>query len=154
MSPERAWLPPHPALACHTPYLVSELAVAVRKAVDLELRELGLTWPDFLVLAITSALDGPSQEAICDRTGVDRGSLSRLVADLEDEGLIERHRGPPDGRKVLCLATPTGAALAGEAGEVVDAASRATLRFLHAKERARLQVLLARAMRAAGPKPA
>jgi DNA-binding MarR family transcriptional regulator len=113
--------------------------------------ELGLTWADFMVLAITNALDAPSQEAIHDRVGVDRGSLSRLVRDLEDEGLIERHRGRTDGRRVLCLATQSGAAAAAEAAGAVDEASRTALRSLHAKERARLQVLMARAIGAREP---
>lgn len=147
MSPTQAiWLPPHPALARHTAYLAIELAAALRKAVDAELRELGLTWADFMVLAVVSALDGPSQEAIHNRVAVDRGSLSRLVRDLEYEGLIERYRGRPDGRRVHCSATPTGAAMAADAAEVVDAAARTALRNLHAKERKRLHVLMARAL--------
>ena len=145
MSPTPAiWLPPHPALARHTAYLAIELAAALRKAVDAELRELGLTWADFMVLAVVSALDGPSQEAIHNRVAVDRGSLSRLVRDLEYEGLIERHRDRPDGRRVHCSATPTGAAMAADAAEVVDAAARTALRNLHATERGRLHVLMAR----------
>jgi MarR family transcriptional regulator, organic hydroperoxide resistance regulator len=147
MNPTQAiWLPPHPALARHTAYLAIELAAAFRKAVDAELRELGLTWADFMVLAVVSALDGPSQEAIHNRVAVDRGSLSRLVRDLEYEGLIARYRGRPDGRRVHCSATPTGAAVAAAAAEVVDAAARTALRNLHAKERTRLHVLMARAL--------
>lgn len=147
MSPTRGvWLPPHPALARHTAYLAFELAAALRRAVDAELRELGMSWADFMVLAITNALDGPSQEAISDRVGVDRGSLSRLVRDLEYEGLIERHRGRTDGRRVLCLATQAGTAVATEAAGALDEASRTALRRLHAKERARLHVLMARAI--------
>jgi DNA-binding MarR family transcriptional regulator len=68
-------LPPHPTLARHTAYLAIEVAAALRKAVDADLRELGLTWTDFMVLAVVSALDGPSQEAIHNRVAVDRGSL-------------------------------------------------------------------------------
>jgi len=135
-----------PALARHAPYLAFRLAAAVRRAVDKELRELGLTWADFMVLAITNALDGPSQEAISDRVGVDRGSLSRLVRDLEYEGLIQRHRGRTDGRRVLCLATPAGTAMTAEAAEAVDEAFHRAPRRLHAKERVRLHVLLARAV--------
>ena len=147
MSPTQGiWLRPHPALARHTAYLAIELAAAMRKAVDAELRELGLTWADFMVLAVVSALDGPSQEAIHNRVAVDRGSLSRLVRDLEYEGLIERYRGRPDGRRVHCSATPTGAAVAAEAAEVVDAAARTALRNLHAMERSRLHVLMVRAL--------
>jgi MarR family transcriptional regulator, organic hydroperoxide resistance regulator len=147
MSPTQAiWLPPHPALARHTAYLGLELAVGLRKAVDAELGELGLTWADFMVLAIVCALDGPSQEAIHNRVAVDRGSLSRLVRDLEYEGFLERYRGPPDGRRVHCSATPTGAALALEAARVVDGAAWKRLRNLHAKERSRLHVLMERAL--------
>src|SRR5215212_4091876 len=94
------WLPPHPALTRHAAYLAFEVAAALRATVDRELRELGFTWNDYMVLAITNALDGPSQEAISNRVGVDRGSLSRLVRDLEYEGLIERHAGT-DRRRVL-----------------------------------------------------
>ncbi len=105
-------LAPHPVLTRHTAYLAVELATALREAVDAELREVGLTWADFMALAVISALDGPSQEAIHNRVAVDRGSLSRLVRDLEYEGLIERHRGRPDGRRVHCSATPAGVAMA------------------------------------------
>jgi DNA-binding MarR family transcriptional regulator len=143
-------LPPHPALTRHPAYLAFELAAALRRAVDRELRELGLTWPDYAVLAITDALDGPSQEAISNRAGVDRGSLSRLVRDLEYEGLIERRRAHTDQRRVLCLATPAGSAAAAAAASAVDEAFHRTLRRLHAKERARLHVLMARAMGAGG----
>jgi DNA-binding MarR family transcriptional regulator len=99
-----------------------ELASALRREVDAELREVGLTWADFMVLAVVSALDGPSQEAIHNRVAVDRGSLSRLVRDLEYEGLIERYRGRPDGRRVLCSATPAGVAAAAEAARAGPAA--------------------------------
>jgi DNA-binding MarR family transcriptional regulator len=147
MSPTRGvLLTPHPTLARHTAHLAFELGAALRRTVDAELRELGLTWVEYKVLAIIAALDGPSQEAICDRAGVDRGSLSRLVRDLELEGLIERHRGRTDGRRVLCLATPAGKDAAAEAAGAVDEASRRALRRLHAKERARLHVLMARAI--------
>src|SRR5215208_2474160 len=147
MSPTHGvWLPPHPSLARHTAYLVFELAAALRRAVDAELREHGLTWAHFAVLAITAALDGPSQEAISNRVGMGRGSLSRRVRDLEYEGLLERDRSPTDGRRVLCLATPAGRDAASQGGQAVDEASRVALRRLDAKERARLNVLMARAV--------
>jgi MarR family transcriptional regulator, organic hydroperoxide resistance regulator len=148
------WLPPHPALTRHAAYLAFELATALRRAVDRELRELGLTWADYAVLAVADALGGASQEAIGNRAGIDRGSLSRLARDLEYEGLIERHRGHTDGRRVFCRATPAGSAAAGEAAVAVDEAFRTTLRRLHAKERARLHVLMARATGVDPPKRA
>ena len=117
----------------------------MRAAVDAELREVGLTWSEFKALAVIGALEGASQEAIHDRAAVDRGSLSRLVDDLEYEGLIHRYRGT-DARKVHCSATAAGIAAAAAAASAVDDGARKALRFLHAKERSRLHVLMGRAL--------
>jgi hypothetical protein len=122
--------PPHPALTRHAAYLAFELAASLRGAVDRELRELGMTWPDYAVLAITDALEGPSEEAISNRAGVDRGSAACSHRPAQDP-LFRRSDGP--------------AAAAAAAG-AVDEAFRTTLRRLHARERARLHVLMARAM--------
>jgi DNA-binding MarR family transcriptional regulator len=69
-----------------------------------------------------------------------------LVRDLEYEGLIERYRGRPDGRRVHCSATPAGVTVASQAARAVDDAAQRALRLLHAKERSRLHVLLGRAL--------
>jgi hypothetical protein len=86
--------PPHPALTRHAAYLAFELAASLRGAVDRELRELGMTWPDYAVLAITDALEGPSEEAISNRAGVDRGSAACSHRRAQDP--LFRH---PDGQR-------------------------------------------------------
>lgn len=147
MSPtRRVWLPPHPSLARYTPYLAIELARGLRKAADQELREAGFTWPDFLVLTIVTAVDGLAQEAVCDRTGVDRSTVSGITRDLEHEGLLDRRNDGLDGRQVTCFATPVGAAAAAEAARAMDRTARTQLRLLDTRERARLHALLARAL--------
>jgi MarR family transcriptional regulator, lower aerobic nicotinate degradation pathway regulator len=144
---QRVWLPPHPAIAGHTPVLLFELAATVRNAVDDALRrEDCLPWNAFLVLAVADQIRDGSQEAICDRVRMDRGSLSRLVADLEADGYVDRAPDWADRRKLLCRPTPTGARAAADAAIAVDEASRKALRRLRASERARLQVLLARSL--------
>ena len=70
--------------------------------------------------------------------------MSRVCADLEYDGLLERRRGHTDGRKVLCLPTATGSGAVTDARAALDEAERAVLAGLHAKERRRLRVLLAR----------
>ena len=102
-----------------------------------------------MVLAVVSALDGPSQEAIHNRVAVDRGSLSRLVRDLEYEGLIERLPRPAGRAQGPLLGDAGGVATAAEAARAVDDAARTALRILHAKERSRLHVLMG-----AGARPA
>jgi DNA-binding MarR family transcriptional regulator len=146
----RVQLPPHPKLVCYTAYLAIELGVQVREAVDRELREVGLTWPEFLVVRVIDAVGALPQEAICDRTAVDRSTVSAICRDFELDGLIERQRDPLDRRRSLCATTAGCTAAVEEAGQAVELAARQVLRQLHAKERARLEVLLGRALGALG----
>jgi DNA-binding MarR family transcriptional regulator len=142
----RVQLPPHPKLACYTAYLAIELGVRFREAVDRELRAVGLTWPEFLVVRVIDAVGALPQEAICDRTAVDRSTVSAICRDFDVDGLIERQRDPLDRRRSICASTPGCAAAVEEAADAVDLAARRVLRQLHAKERARLEVLLGRAL--------
>jgi len=87
-----------------------------------------------------------AQEAVCDRTGVDRSTVSGITRDLEHEGLLDRRNDGLDGRQVTCFATPAGAAAAAEAARAMDRTARTQLRLLDTRERARLHALLARAL--------
>jgi DNA-binding MarR family transcriptional regulator len=52
--------------------------------------------------------------------GVDPPNLTTVVDDLERSGLVERQAHPTDRRVKLVAATPTGAALAQRAQEILD----------------------------------
>lgn len=47
---------------------------------------------------------------VADREGIQRPSATRLVARLEEEGLVVRERDPHDGRSFRVAATDAGAA--------------------------------------------
>ena len=81
---------PHRALSGDLAFLLAETSARVRLEVDSELRELGLDWSCRLALTVVKAVGGLSQEALSDRTGIDRSSLSAVVRDLEADGLLER----------------------------------------------------------------
>lgn len=123
-----------------------EVGARLRAEVDAELGELGLDWACHLVLTITAAIGALPQEALSDRTGVDRSSVSMMVRDLEADGLIARDRHAEDSRKMLCRPTSSGELLAEEGRGAVHSGSREALRRLTARERKRLAELLAKAL--------
>jgi DNA-binding MarR family transcriptional regulator len=90
-----------------------------RRAVEAELRGLGLTFTPWLVLAATDALireskDAVNQNAVAARTELDRTTVSQVMVALERLGHVDR--GPDfigpgyriwitsSGRKALTLA--------------------------------------------------
>ena len=66
---------------------------------------------DRLALMLLGTLShcGPSRlSALAERCGFDPSTVSRQVADLEKEGLLERTTDPGDRRAVLLKASPKG----------------------------------------------
>jgi DNA-binding MarR family transcriptional regulator len=66
---------------------------------------------DRLALMLLGTLShcGPSRlSALAERCGFDPSTVSRQVADLEKEGLLERTTDPDDRRAVLLKASPKG----------------------------------------------
>lgn len=54
---------------------------------------------------------GVTAQQIAARTGQDKGRITRLVKELEENGLIERRPHPEDGRSQTLHLTPKGDAL-------------------------------------------
>ena len=134
------------ALSTDLAFLLAETSARVRVEVDNELREVGLDWSCRLALLIVRAVGGLSQEALSDRTGVDRSSLSALLGDLEEEGFIKRGPHPEDARKRICWTTRAGSGIEAEAQRAVDVGTRSALMRLTSRERLRLEELLAKAL--------
>ncbi|NUR71868.1 MAG: MarR family transcriptional regulator [Hamadaea sp.] len=54
---------------------------------------------------------GPAQiSALAEALGLDGSTVTRQVSALERDGLVERSRGPQDGRVILVSPTPAGLA--------------------------------------------
>ncbi|MFA1540376.1 MarR family winged helix-turn-helix transcriptional regulator [Actinomadura monticuli] len=83
-----------------------------------ELRPLGLTYPQYLVMLVLWEADGLTVKRLGERLRLDSGTLSPLLKRLETAGLVERRRSREDERSVSVHLTEAGAALRSRALDV------------------------------------
>ncbi len=106
---------------------------AMTKAYQPMLKELGLTYPQYLVLMVLwewaqETPDEPTVKALGARLHLDSGTLTPLLKRLEAMGLVSRQRDSEDERRVFVGATAAGRELEAsaalwlsEARETLDA---------------------------------
>ncbi|MEU6970857.1 MarR family transcriptional regulator [Kitasatospora aureofaciens] len=82
------------------------------------LRELGLTYPQYLVMLVLWEDGELPVKRIGERLRLDSGTLSPLLKRLETAGLVRRERSQEDERSVTVTLTAEGSALRGRAGQV------------------------------------
>ncbi|MGY1838852.1 MULTISPECIES: MarR family winged helix-turn-helix transcriptional regulator [unclassified Modestobacter] len=79
------------------------------------LDELGITYPQYLVLMLLWEEDGQTVGQLGSRLALDSGTLSPLLKRLTTAGLVTRHRRADDERSVSVRLTEEGRALHGPA---------------------------------------
>ena len=72
------------------------------------LAELGITYPQYLVMLVLWEKDGVSVKALGERLFLDSGTLTPLLKRLENSGLVERRRSRTDERRVVIRLTAMG----------------------------------------------
>src|ERR671917_397807 len=82
------------------------------------LDELGITYPQYLVLMLLWEQDGQTVGQLGSRLALDSGTLSPLLKRLTAAGLVTRHRRVEDERSVSIALTDQGRALEGPACSV------------------------------------
>ena len=75
------------------------------------LKELGLTYPQYLVMLVLWEHGELPVKGIGERLRLDSGTLSPLLKRLEAAGYVERRRSPEDERSVTVRPTGDGTAL-------------------------------------------
>ena len=93
---------------CFSLYAASRAATAVYRPL---LEELGLTYPQYLVLMVLWENDGSSVRDLGVALELDSGTLSPLLKRLEGAGLIHRSRSAADERRVEVHLSAEGRAL-------------------------------------------
>ena len=93
---------------CFTLYATS---MAITRAYKPLLDQLGLTYPQYLVLSALGEADGLSIGGIAARLDLESSTITPLVKRLETAGLVKRTRGVEDERRVAVAMTEAGRAL-------------------------------------------
>lgn len=90
---------------CFALYAASK---AVSGAYRSLLKELGLTYPQYLAMLALWERDGQTVAEIGNALGLDSGTLSPLLQRIERNGLIRRERSATDERVVRVFVTDDG----------------------------------------------
>jgi MarR family transcriptional regulator, organic hydroperoxide resistance regulator len=105
-------------------------SLAMTKLYKPLLDELGLTYPQYLVMLVLWESDGPMVSELGQRLSLDSGTLTPLLKRLEAAGLVNRLRAVQDERRVHIHLTAAGRKLKARAAKVpgcVLAASQCSL---------------------------
>ena len=99
---------------------------AVRSRYRDLLADLGLTYPQYLVMLVLWREGPTSVRGLGEHLMLDSGTLSPVLKRLEGAGLVVRRRGVPDERSVEVSLTPAGTRLR-ERAEAVPPRMAATI---------------------------
>ncbi|MFW0796472.1 MarR family transcriptional regulator [Gordonia sp. CPCC 205515] len=112
---------------CFALYTASRAVIAAQRP---GLKELGLTYPQYLAMLALWEEDELTIGQLCRRLHLDSGTVSPLIRRLEGLGYLVRRRSVDDERSVTVALTPEGIALGARADcvydSLVDAISDAT----------------------------
>jgi DNA-binding MarR family transcriptional regulator len=90
--------------------------IAINRAYKPLLDDLGVTYPQYLVLTALSESDGLTIGAIADRLALEPSTITPLVKRLELAGFVGRQRNADDERQVNVTLTEKGRALYARSG--------------------------------------
>jgi DNA-binding MarR family transcriptional regulator len=102
---------------CFTLYATS---MAITRAYKPLLDQLGLTYPQYLVLSVLGESGGSTIGGIAARLDLESSTVTPLVKRLEAAGLVARRRGVEDERRVEVTMTDAGRALLDRSGCLGD----------------------------------
>jgi DNA-binding MarR family transcriptional regulator len=106
-------------------FALKQAQQALRTRMDAELREIGLTTPQYAVLAYLKVEAGASNAALARRAFVTPQTMQAILVTLEKSGLITRSPHPEHGRVQRTQLTASGQhALEAASAIVADAETR------------------------------
>lgn len=82
------------------------------------LKQMGLTYPQYLVMLVLWESDGITVSQLGERLFLDSGTLTPLLKRMESSGLLRRERARDDERRVLIYLTTAGHDLAKPAAKI------------------------------------
>ena len=104
----------------HLCFSVYSTSIAINRLYKPLLDEMGITYPQYLVLSALGERDGQTISAIGERLDLEPSTITPLVKRLEHAGLIARARGAKDERLVHVSLTEKGRTLYEQGGCLTD----------------------------------
>jgi DNA-binding MarR family transcriptional regulator len=126
------------------PYLLSRVASRTNQLWVRQLRDHGLTIGRWQVLNVLNRFDGSRIGTIADLSGGEQPAVSRVIDQMERDGLVKRRPSLDDSRAVEVWITGQGRAVYDELMPAANAFVQRMLRALGDDEIEQLQSLLER----------
>lgn len=136
--------PPTSAAAGPLSYAIVQVAKAHKAAAATLLREIGLHPGQELLLMQLADRDRRTQGELVRALGLDASTVARMVARLEQQGVVARERSASDRRAVVVSLTAHGAALGDRVRDAWAELERLTTAPLTERERDELTRTLRR----------
>ncbi len=99
-------------------FAVYSASLAMTKLYKPQLEQLGLTYPQYLVMLALWEENGLMVSTLGERLSLDSGTLTPLLKRLEAAGFVSRVRDVADERRVHIMLTPSGRKLKARAARV------------------------------------
>jgi len=98
-------------LDAHLCFAMYSANIAINRVYKPVLEQLGITYPQYLVMSVLWEQDGQPVGAIADRLALESSTITPLVKRLEVAGFVQRQRNPSDERQVIVTLSAKGKAL-------------------------------------------
>lgn len=129
-------------------FVLYKAGCVLQQLVEKALEGLGLRGRQFMVLSVLHAQQTLSQTELAELIGLDPTTLSALIYDMEDAGLLERERDARDRRRHAVRLTVAGRRRYEEARAAVDETEDGFFTALSSRERRGLADMSQRLMAA------
>jgi DNA-binding MarR family transcriptional regulator len=106
-------------------FLVYSTGLAFNRVYRKPLEQLGLTYPQYLVMTVLWAENALTVGQIGERLRLDSGTLTPLLKRLEILGMLSRTRSLEDERRVVVALTRQGRDLSERVGDAMQCISQA-----------------------------
>jgi len=108
-------------------FLATDIGRLFRKRFDTSARAVGVTGPQWRVLAALSFHPGITQAVLAGLLDVEAITVGRMIDRLQKSGLVERRPAPADRRAWLLFITPAAEKLLGDLQKVAEGLMAETL---------------------------
>lgn len=98
-------------LDAFVPYQIYRVSTLMNMRLQGRLKAVGINLSQWRVLSVLRSQGRLSLTEIVERTVMEQPTISRVISQLEDEGLIERASSPDDSRISLVSLSPRGEAM-------------------------------------------